>query len=78
MPRSPRATMMPSAASMIAVEIVERLVFLDLRDHRHAFAAFGDERFDALDVFGRAHERERDVIDALLQAELRETRNRAR
>ena len=51
------------------VEIVERLVLFDLGDHGRRFAALGDEGFDALYVFGRSHERNRDVVDALIQAE---------
>ena len=52
------------------IELGERLVLLDLGDDRHALVPFRDERFGALDVFGRTHERERDVIDALLEPEL--------
>ncbi len=51
------------------VDALERFVLLDLRDDGDVLAVLGDEILDADDVVGGAHERDRDPIDAGLDAE---------
>ena len=50
-----------------AVELDERLVFLDFGDHRNALASLGNETLDALDVRRRSHERDRDIVYAVIE-----------
>ena len=66
-PRSPRATMIASAASRIPQRLPEGGVLFDLRDQ---LGAAGDERPQLFDVLGPAHERERDVVHAPLDGAL--------
>ena len=55
----------------IVVERLDRLGLLDLGDHVRGRAGRLDQRPQRLDVGGRAHERERDEVDAELERELR-------
>ena len=68
-PRSPRATMTPSAASSIVGQVVDGLALLDLGDDGHGPAQGADEGLRFLDVRGLAHEGEGHVVDAILHAE---------
>ena len=52
------------------LEVVDRLRLLQLGDHRHAAADPVHHLVDELDVGGRAHERQRDQVDAEPQREL--------
>ena len=52
------------------VEHVDRLGLLDLGDHLRVRARLLDQLAQLADVGGRAHERERDVVDPELQREL--------
>ena len=52
------------------VEHVDRLGLLDLRDHVRVRARLLDQRAQVAHVGGRAHERERDEVDAELEREL--------
>ena len=52
------------------VERVDRLRLLDLRDHVRVRAGLLDQRAQVAHVGGRAHERERDEVDAQLEREL--------
>ena len=51
------------------LEVVDRLRLLDLGEHRAADALLVHDRVDELDVVGRAHERQRDQVDAEPQRE---------
>ena len=52
------------------VEDVDRLGLLDLRDHVRVRARLLDQRAQLAHVVGRAHERQRDEVDAELEREL--------
>ena len=69
-PRSPRATITASVSARIVVEHVDRLGLLDLRDHVRVRARLLDQRAQVAHVGRRAHERQRDVVDAELEREL--------
>ena len=60
-PRSPRATISASEASMMSGEAVDRLRLLDLG---HDGGAAADHLLGLDDVFGALHERQRDPVDA--------------
>ena len=66
-PRSPRATMNAVEGLDDLVEVVDRLRLLDLGDHREADALLVHDRAHVLDVGGRAHEGQRDEVDAQVQ-----------
>ena len=66
-PRSPRATMMPSAISRISSSAVERRRLLDLGHHA---GASGDELARLGDVIGALHEGQRDPVDAEIGGEI--------
>ena len=68
-PRSPRATMMPSDDVDDLAEPLERLRLLDLRDHRDRDVVDGEQPLGLDHVLGPAHERQRDVVDAVAQRE---------
>ena len=69
-PRSPRATITASRLGEDVVEHVDRLRLLDLRDHVRVRARLLDQRAQVAHVGRRAHERERDEVDAELEREL--------
>ena len=68
-PRSPRATITPSAASRICGQVVDRLALLDLGDDGHGAAQGLDEGLRLLHVLRLPHERQGDVVDLVLHAE---------
>src|SRR5580700_9361943 len=55
-----------------AVQLRQGFVLFYFGDYRYALVAFRHESLDAFDVFGRAHERDRDVVDTVLQSKLEE------
>ena len=67
-PRSPRATMMPSKASMISSRLSTACGFSILAMTGTLAALLGHDLVHARDVVGVAHERERDVVGAELEA----------
>jgi hypothetical protein len=69
-PRSPRATMMPSAAVDDLGQAVDGLRLLDLGDDRDGDAVVGEQALGLAHVLGPAHERQGDVVDAVAQPEL--------
>ncbi len=69
-PRSPRATMTASEAEMIALQLLDGLGLLDLRDHERCRARAVQELAQGVDVARRAHERERDEVDSDREREL--------
>ena len=66
-PRSPRATIVPSAAATTSCEVVHALAVLDLGDDRKLGAVAAQQLADALHVLGAAHEGGREVVGALLR-----------
>ena len=62
--------MMPSAASMILVEIVDALLVLDLGDDAHGVpAGLGDDPPRVAHCLGAAHERHGEEVDVVLRRE---------
>ena len=66
-PRSPRATMTPSKASMISSRLSTACGFSILAMTGSAHALLVHDLVDVVDVVGRAHERQRDHVGAQAQ-----------
>ena len=63
-PRSPRATITPSAASTISCELIQRLGLLDLGDHLGRCVVRLEQRLQLADLGRRADEAQTEEVDA--------------